>query len=287
MMIPLLVVMAIGPMLKWKRDTIREGLAKLMRPGNRRRAGLGRHPCRHLRHSCAGRLRLRRSPSGSIAGSLAILAHRMRFWQGAVRAPACIWRESRRARSMASILAHAGHRHRRRRHHGHVRLEAGGAAIASDRRPARCRRLSGDAEIGDARNRPELPGRARTVRRQQQWTPRHHAHFPSGAIIRFAGTQTTEAGIHTNLLSNVYLAIGEKNAAMSGPCAPIIIRWRLGSGSDRSSWRSAASFRCRTAASASARHAGRGDGCRARSGRIGDRPDGASPSIRRLRHVVR
>ena len=129
MMIPLLIVMAVGPMLKWKRDTIRDALAKLMRPAIVAGLVRGRGARRHFRRPCAGGVRLRAGALGDrrIAGhsrpARALLAGAVRYQpaSGANHAALGLWAGPRPC----------GHRHRRRRDHRHVHLETGGASIAA------------------------------------------------------------------------------------------------------------------------------------------------------------
>ena len=268
-------------MLKWKRDTLRDGLAKLMRPAIV--AGLG---VAAILVATFGAHALAAFGFGLslwvIAGSLAILVQRVRFWQVPFATSLHLARITPRS-VYGLVLAHAG-----------IGIAVAGITAMSAWKQEELRSLpvGGQLDVG---------GYHVTLKSVTPATgPNYQAERAvfdisnNGRLVstlsaerRFypvRQSQTTEAGIYTNLFSNVYLAIGEKNGAMNGPCAPIIIRWRPGSGSGRWSWRLAASSRCRTAGSASARRGGRGRRPGARSGRIGDRPMPPHRLFAALRH---
>ncbi|WP_088346142.1 MULTISPECIES: heme lyase CcmF/NrfE family subunit [Rhodomicrobium] len=208
MMIPLLIVMVLGPMLKWKRDSIRAGLAKLMRPAVI--AGLvlaailiatfGAHALAAFGFALAVWV---------IVGSLAILAHRTRL--GQVPVPASLHLARLTPRSVYGlVLAHAG-----------IGVTVAGITAMSAWKQEELRSLpvGGQLDVGGyhvtLKSVSDVAGPNYQAERALFDIGRNGSHVSTlHAERRYYSvrrTQTTEAGIHTNLFSNVYLAIGERN----------------------------------------------------------------------------
>ena len=210
MMIPLLVVMAVGPMLKWKRDTIREGVSKLMRPAIL--AGLtlvailvaifGTHALAAFGFGLA---------IWVIAGSLTILIQRVRFWQVPFSTSLHLARITPRP-VYGLVLAHAG-----------IGITVAGITAMSAWKQEALRSLpvGGQMDVGGYHVTLKSVAPATGPNYQAE-----RALFDVSSNGRLVTTlfserryypvrryQTTEAGIHTNLFSNVYLAMGEKNAS--------------------------------------------------------------------------
>ena len=210
MMIPLLVVMAVGPMLKWKRDTIREGLAKLIRPAIV--AGLalvailvatfGTHALAAFGFGLA---------IWVIAGSFTILIQRVRFWQVPFSTSLHLARITPRS-VYGLVLAHAG-----------IGITVAGITAMSAWKQEALRSLpvGGQMDVGGyhVTLKSVMPAAGPNYQAER-------ALFDVSSNGRLVTTlfserryypvrryQTTEAGIHTNLFSNVYLAMGEKNAS--------------------------------------------------------------------------
>jgi cytochrome c-type biogenesis protein CcmF len=210
MMIPLLVVMAIGPMLKWKRDTIRDALQKLVRP-----AFLGGAATLAVVIATFGSYVLTAIGIGLaiwvIAGSLAILAQRSRFWQVPFKTSLHLARITPRS-VYGLILAHAG-----------IGITVAGITVMSTWQQEVFRSLpvGGKLEVGGY----EVTLTSLTTPSGPNYEAERAAFdvsangrtvttlFAEKRYYSVRQTQTTEAGIYTNFFSNVYLAIGDKNAA--------------------------------------------------------------------------
>jgi cytochrome c-type biogenesis protein CcmF len=208
MMIPLLIVMVVGPMLKWKRDMIREGLAKLMRPAIAAGTGLagigiatfGAHALAAFGMGLALWI---------IAGSLAILAHRMRIGQVPFATSLHLARITPRS-VYGLVLAHAG-----------VGIAVAGITAMSAWKQEELRALpvGGALDVGGYRITLKSVDMAAGPNFQAERAMFDVSSDGSPVTTlsserRFypvRRSQTTEAGIYTNLISNVYLAIGEKN----------------------------------------------------------------------------
>jgi cytochrome c-type biogenesis protein CcmF len=210
MMIPLLVVMAVGPMLKWKRDTIRDGLAKLMRPAIA--AGLG---VAAILIATFGAHALAAFGFGLaiwvIVGSVAILAHRVRLWQVPFATSVHLARITPRS-VYGLILAHAG-----------IGIAVAGITAMSAWQQEELRSLpvGGQLDVGGYHVTLKSVTQAAgpnfqaerglfEVSSNGQFVSTLFAERRYYPVRRF---QTTEAGIYTNLFSNVYLAIGEKSGS--------------------------------------------------------------------------
>jgi cytochrome c-type biogenesis protein CcmF len=210
MMIPLLVVMAVGPMLKWKRDTIRDGLAKLMRPAIA--AGLG---VAAILIATFGAHALAAFGFGLaiwvIVGSVAILAHRVRFWQVPFATSLHLARITPRS-VYGLVLAHAG-----------IGIAVAGITAMSAWQQEELRSLpvGGQLDVGGYHVTLKSVTQAAgpnfqaerglfEVSSNGQFVSTLFAERRYYPVRRF---QTTEAGIYTNLFSNVYLAIGEKSGS--------------------------------------------------------------------------
>ena len=209
-MIPLLVVMAVGPMLKWKRDTIRQGLAKLARPAIVAGLGLaailiatfGVHALAALGIGLA---------LWVVAGSLAILAHRMRIWQVPFATSLHLARTTPRS-VYGLVLAHAG-----------IGIAVAGITAMSTWKEEALRALpvGGALDVGGyhvtLKSVTPIQGPNYQAERALFDVSRHGSLvttlFTERRFYPVRRSQTTEAGIHTNLFSNIYLAIGEKSAS--------------------------------------------------------------------------
>jgi cytochrome c-type biogenesis protein CcmF len=208
MMIPLLIVMVVGPMLKWKRDMIRDGLGKLMRPAIIAGIGLaailiatfGAHALAAFGMGLAIWI---------IAGSLAILAHRMRIGQVPFATSLHLARITPRS-VYGLVLAHAG-----------IGIAVAGitAMSAWQQEELRALPVGGALDVGGYRIALKSVEMAAGPNFQAERAVFDVSSDGSPVTTlsserRFypvRRSQTTEAGIYTNLISNVYLAIGEKN----------------------------------------------------------------------------
>ena len=210
MMIPLLVVMAVGPMLKWKRDTIREALRKLNRAAVVAALGVvailiatfGAHALAAFSFGLA---------LWVIAGSLAILAHRTRLWQVPFSISLHLARITPRS-VYGLIFAHAG-----------IGVAVAGmtAMSAWNQEVLRSIPVGGRLDVGGYQ--VTLKSVTRPAGPNYEAEQASFEVSADGRLVttltaerRFytvRRTQTTEAGIYTNLLANVYLVIGEKNSA--------------------------------------------------------------------------
>ena len=208
MMIPLLAVLAIGPMLKWKRDRLSEALPKLKWAAAATVAGtlavmaatFGAHIFAALALGLA---------MWVVFGSLAVLAHRIRLfhvplarsWEMLLTTPRAV---------IGLVLAHAG-----------MGITAAAITVmtAWEHEELRALPVGGQLDLGSYQvtltsiTRPPGPN-YETERANFDVTS--DGKFVSSAFSerRFynvRGMQTTEAGIYTNGLVNVYLAIGERN----------------------------------------------------------------------------
>jgi cytochrome c-type biogenesis protein CcmF len=208
MMIPLLVVMVIGPVLKWKRDAIRDGLAKLMRPAIV--AGLalaailvatfGAHALAAFGFGLA---------IWVIAGSLAILTHRMRLGQVPLGQSLHLARITPRS-VWGLVLAHAG-----------IGITVAGITAMSAWKEEALQALpiGGQLDVGGYHVTLKSVDNAKGPNWQSERATfdvsSNGSHistlFTERRFYPVRRYQTTEAGIHTNLITNVYLAIGEKN----------------------------------------------------------------------------
>jgi cytochrome c-type biogenesis protein CcmF len=210
MMIPLLLVMVVGPMLKWKRDTIREALAKLARPSIV--AGLG---LAAILIATFGVHALAAFGLGLalwiVAGSLAILAHRTRLRQVPFATSLQLARNTPRS-VYGLVLAHAG-----------VGIMVAGitAMSAWQQEELRALPIGGSLDVGGYR----VTLKSVEAATGPNWQAERASFDVSsgGSFVSTLSTerryyavrrtQTTEAGIYTNLFSNVYLAIGEKSGS--------------------------------------------------------------------------
>jgi cytochrome c-type biogenesis protein CcmF len=210
MMIPLLVVMAVGPMLKWKRDMIREGLAKLMRPAIVAAlsvaavviATFGAHALAAIGFGLA---------IWVIAASFAILAHRVRFWQVPFATSLSLARITPRS-VYGLILAHAG-----------IGITVAGITAMSTWKQEELRALpvGGQLDVGGYHVTLKSVNPAAGPNYQAERATFDISRngnlvttlFSERRFYPVRRYQTTEAGIHTNLFSNVYIAMGEKNSS--------------------------------------------------------------------------
>ncbi len=210
MMIPLLFVIAIGPMLKWKRDTIGEALGRLNRAAIIAALGfvavlVGTYGSDAVAAFALG-LAL-----WIVAGSLAILAHRTRL--GKVPFRTSLHLAGITPRSVYGlILAHAG-----------LGIAVAGITVMSawQQETMTSLPIGGQLDVGGYRItlksvvRPKGPNyeAERAVFEVNDGEAQLATLFAERRYYPVRRTQTTEAGIYTNLLSNVYLAIGERNGA--------------------------------------------------------------------------
>ena len=210
MMIPLLVVIAIGPMLKWKRDTIREALGRLNRVAIVAALGfvavlVGTYGSDAVAAFTLG-LAL-----WIVAGSLAILAHRTRLGKVPFRTSLHLAEITPRS-VYGLILAHAG-----------LGVAVAGITVMSawQQETLTSLPIGGQLDVGGYRItlksvvRPKGPNyeAERAVFEVNDGEAQLATLFTERRYYPVRRTQTTEAGIYTNLLSNVYLAIGERNSA--------------------------------------------------------------------------
>ena len=210
MMIPLMAVLVIGPMLKWKRDRAGEALGKLRNTAIITivatlvilAATLGKHIFAALALGLA---------LWVIIGSIAVLTYRIRLfsvslarsWEMALSTPRSVY---------GLILGHAG-----------LGLTAVGIIVMSAWQHEELRALpvGGQLNLGayqvtlDSVTEPPGPNYQTergifTVTSGGDPVATLHSerrYYPVGQ------RQTTEAGIYSNGFTNVYLAIGERNSA--------------------------------------------------------------------------
>ncbi len=208
MMIPLLAVLAIGPMLKWKRDRLSEALPKLKWAAAATVAGtlavmaatFGAHIFAALALGLA---------MWVVFGSLAVLAHRIRLfhvplarsWEMLLTTPRAV---------IGLVLAHAG-----------MGITAAAITVmtAWEHEELRALPVGGQLDLGSYQvtltsiTRPPGPN-YETERANFDVTSDGKfvsSVFSERRFYNVRGMQTTEAGIYTNGLVNVYLAIGERN----------------------------------------------------------------------------
>jgi cytochrome c-type biogenesis protein CcmF len=204
--VPLLVAMAIGPMLKWKRDNLREVLQRLRKPAYA--AGtvilLGLVLTLGLGIFTAFFMGL---AAWLIAGSIGVLAHRLRLGQSPIETSWRIARTMPRA-FYGLVIAHAG---MGLTVAGITGMSTWAAEKIEMMRPGQAVMLSGYQikfmSIGQVRG------------------PNYNAErglfevSRSGRLLTTLASerrfypvrqqQTTSAGIRTNLISNIYVSIGE------------------------------------------------------------------------------
>jgi cytochrome c-type biogenesis protein CcmF len=209
-MVPLLVVMVVGPMLKWKRDTIRDALQKLSRPAIVAGVGFLAILLATFGSNALAALALAIA-LWIIAGSVAVLVYRTRLGQVPLRTSANLARTTPRA-VYGLIFAHSG-----------LGIAVAGitAMSAWQQEVITSLPIGGKLDIAGY----EIALKSVTTPSGPNYQA-EHASFDVSAGGRLVtslvterrfypvrGSQTTEAGIYTNLFSNVYLAIGEKSDA--------------------------------------------------------------------------
>ena len=207
-MVLLLLVMAVGPVLKWKRDDFRAVLARLKGPAVASALGaiavllitFGRNAVAAAFMGLAVWL---------VAGSLAVLAHRLRLGSIALAASLRLARTTPRA-FYGMVIAHAG-----------MGLTVGGitgmSAWATEKiqmmRPGDVLQLSGFdlrfASIGDVAG-PNYQAERGVFAVSRAGRPVAQL-VSERRFYPVREQQTTAAGIRTNLISNLYVAIGEPN----------------------------------------------------------------------------
>jgi cytochrome c-type biogenesis protein CcmF len=210
MMIPLLFALAVGPVLKWKRDTVREALVKLSRPAIM--AALGFAAVLVLSYGTDALAAFAIGLSiWIVAGSFAILAHRMRL--GSVPLGTSLHLARITPRSVYGLIfAHAGLG---------ITVAAITAMSAWQQEALKSLPVGGQLDVGGYRvvfksvERPDGPNyQAERAVFDLFDGERHVAElFSEKRYYSVRQMQTTEAGIHTNWISNVYLAVGEKSSA--------------------------------------------------------------------------
>jgi len=208
MMIPLLVVIAIGPMLKWKRDTISEALGRLNRPAVIAALGFAAVLVATYGSNALAAFALGLA-LWIVAGSFAILAHRTRLGKVPFRTSLHLARITPRS-VYGLIFAHGG-----------LGIAVAGITVMSawQQETLRSLPIGGQIDVGGYRitlksvTTPAGPNyQAERVEFAVNDGERQVTTlFAERRFYSVRGTQTTEAGIYTTLLSNVYLAIGEKN----------------------------------------------------------------------------
>ena len=208
LMIPLLVVMAIGPMMKWKRDTLVDAMKKLLRPAVL--AGMFFVAVLIATFGSDGLAAMGIALAVWVfAGSLAVLAYRTRLGQVPFSTS---WRLSRTTpRSVYGlVLAHAG-----------IGITVAGITAMSAWQQEVLQALPVGGKLNIAGYQITLT--SITTPKGPNFNS-ERADFDLSSDGRFISalhserrfymvrqTQTTEAGIYTNMFTNVYVAIGEKN----------------------------------------------------------------------------
>lgn len=207
---PLLLVMALGPALKWKRDELRAALGRMkiaaIAGAVTLLAVIGFTSGRDFLTACFMGISL-----WLIVGSLLVLAQRVRLGSSSFSTSVKLLGTTPRA-FYGLVVAHAGMGIL-------VAGIAGMASWASEKievmRPGQAIELSGYEmrmlSIGDVegpnyeaqRANFEITRKARVVSRL----------YSERRFYPVRQQQTTAAGIHTNLISNLYVALGESDGA--------------------------------------------------------------------------
>ncbi|NJM34346.1 MAG: heme lyase CcmF/NrfE family subunit [Rhodomicrobium sp.] len=210
MMIPLLVVIAVGPMLKWKRDSIGGALGKLTRP-----AIVAALVAAAVLVATYGSDAVSAFALGLavwiVAGSLAILAHRARLGKVPLGTSLHLaWIAPRSVYGL--VLAHAG-----------LGITVAGitAMSAWQQEALKTVPIGGHVDVGGYRitlSSVTTPAGPNYQAERANFEVRDGERlvttlFAERRFYNVRRTQTTEAGIYTNLISNVYVAIGEKSVA--------------------------------------------------------------------------
>jgi cytochrome c-type biogenesis protein CcmF len=210
MMIPLLAVLVVGPMLKWKRDRIGEALGKLKGAAIVTGistliilvATLGEHIFAALALGLA---------LWVIIGSIAVLVYRTRLFSAPFSRSWEIARATPRS-VYGLVLAHAG-----------MGLTAAGITVmtAWQHEELHALKVGGQLDLGayqitlDSITTPQGPN-YQTERATFSVTSGGDPITTLHSERRFypvRATQTTEAGIYSNGFANVYVAVGERNDA--------------------------------------------------------------------------
>ncbi len=205
-MIPLLIVMAIGPVLRWKRDDLRDAVGRL-RPAAIAAAlalllvlglTLGRNALTAAAMALAAWL---------VVGSVLVLAHRVRLGSVPAATSLHLLRTTPRA-AIGLVLAHAG---MGLTVMGIAGMTAWAAETVQLVAPGGSIQLSGyEVKLASLRN---VPGPNYSAERGTFAVTRNGR--PVTQLIserRFftvRDQQTTVAGIRTNLVSNVYVVLGD------------------------------------------------------------------------------
>jgi cytochrome c-type biogenesis protein CcmF len=205
-MIPLLVVMVVGPAMKWKRDTLKSALAKLGWPAA---AGLaafaatlvasaGAHPLAALGLAIAVWI---------IAGSAAILTQRIRLGAVPLSQSAALARHA--PRSFYGLVA---------AHLGLGIVVAAITAVSTWQRENILTMAVGDA-TGIAGYTVRLAGVSTVPGPNYEAERGRFEIVKDGAVVAVLGPerrfyqvqqqQTTQTAIRTNLVSNLYVVLGE------------------------------------------------------------------------------
>jgi len=209
-MVPLLIVMAIGPMLKWKRCNIKKAFTKLrVALGITLLAVLtivlltwGRHVAAALGLGLAVWL---------VAGSIAVLAHRIRLGRVPIAKTLQLARTTPRA-VYGLVFAHAGMG---------IAVAGIAAMTAWSQEEFQALGVSDHLQVGSYQVTLKDISRAKGPNYEALRATLDITYndkpvatlFPEKRHYSIRNFQTTEAGIHTNFFSNIYLALGERNDA--------------------------------------------------------------------------
>jgi cytochrome c-type biogenesis protein CcmF len=205
-MIPLLLAMAVGPLLKWKRDDLWDALRRLRRPAIVGGAAivlaltvmLGRNLAAALAIGLAAWL---------IAGSLTVLAYRLRLGRVPLRKSLDLAMTTPRS-VYGLVIAHAG---LGLAIAGITGISAWSAEKILMMRPGQATEISGYS-VRFVSIKPVAGPNYSTDAAQFHVTRKGADVTTLQAERRFYPVreqQTTVAGIRTNLISNIYVAIGE------------------------------------------------------------------------------
>jgi len=208
LMIPLLIVMAIGPMLKWKRDRAGTALNKMKLAAAAAGLTVVAVATYTLGKNVLAALGLGVA-LWVIVGSLAIVAHRMRLGRTDLANSIKLARSTPRA-VYGLVLAHVG-----------VGITVAGITVMSAWQQEKIEAIpvSGQVVVGgytvmlkstSRHNGPNYEAERATFDVSKDGA--HVAElFSERRFYPVRRFQTTEAGIHTNLITNIYVAVGSSD----------------------------------------------------------------------------
>ncbi len=205
-MIPLLIMVAVGPFLKWKRDRAGDALSRLKVPGLIAIAGFCIVAAITFGKSLAPGLAMGLA-AWLVSGSLAVLAYRVRLTRVPLRKSWELARGTPRS-FYGLVIAHAGLGFAVA---GITGVTAWSSEAILMMRPLQTTAIAGyDVQLLGVR---PVQGPNYTADRAEFEVRRNGSFVTALASERrfypVREQQTTAAGIRTNLISNIYVAVGE------------------------------------------------------------------------------